>query len=348
MGLESMPYMALGNTHKGMTQIVMSPNANTFSYSEWLGTQKDEIVEAAYQNGRRSVARHVLETNALCLESHIQTPTVRSLGFFSEFVNISGSSRLEQKLLAVKNPVAFGALVYSSTKKLTSRLGAKVSYYRPSGFVGLELAERGLLNRKKFVVDYNSKACTDYADEFEYEIKALKKNIEAINSRLECINSIDLGMDTGLVRAAVTDVLQAYHSYIYQNVRSGLLYTIIEDNWLARKMPEAQKFANKILDFYEYAETNGIVLSVGYPRYHEATGFDCMKTSIDKLSVDQYALYSEVFSLMKGKAIHSSAGKRYQLGYVIPQMEYARLMNKDLSELINRLDKLGSLRKMKI
>lgn len=347
MGLESLPHMALGNTKRGMTQVVVGNNTNAYSYSDWLSSQKDEIIEAAYQNGRRAVSRHVIETNGLCYASHIHTPTVRSLGFFSVFENISGSDRQEQKLLAVRNPVGFGALVYLSTQKLVSKLGARVAYYAPSKSVGLELAEKGLLNRSKFSIDYKSKACIDYANEFESQIKSLENILKAISRHLDIIDNSRLKTESSGVGQAVGDILQTYHACMNKNVRNGLTYTVIEDEWLAKKIPVAKNFASQLLLLYRYAEKHNIRFTTNYPRYNEVDGFNCMKSSVDKLTMDQYALYSEVFALIKGKAVYSSAGNRYQLGYIIPQMEYAKMMNKDLSAVLQQLNSMSSLKKIK-
>lgn len=343
MGLESLPHLALGNTQKGMTQIVMSPNQGGYSYSDWLGTQKDELMEAAYQHGRRSVAKHVSETNALCYASRIHAPSVKSLEYFSEFENISGSVKKEQKLLAVKNPVGFGALVYSATKTLVSKFGAKVSYYAPSEFVGLELAEKGLLDRSKFHINYNSQDCTNYADNFEYELRMAAKNIEAISAILECLDTGALKSGGAAVNKAISDVLEAYHSSIGNNVRKGLSYTVIEDAWLAKRVRSSQKLANQLLVLYRYAERHKIQFDTKYPRYNDEDGVKCMKNSVDRLTIDHYALYSEIFTLIKAKAICSSAGKKYQLGYIIPQMQYITTINKDLSNLLKKLNSMNSL-----
>lgn len=346
MGLESLPHLALGNTTKGLTQVVVGSNTPQYSYSDWLSDQGSAIKENAYQNRRYATARYVQKMNALCRKSSVFSPTIKSLSYFSEAENIVGHQRKEQKLLPVKNPVAFGAAVYETTKKLVSSLGANISYYAPSEFVGLEMAEKGLLIKDSLNINFNSNVCAQYADSYEALFTNVQTLLLQVDSSLKSIDSEVLQIEDQFVAELVADVIEYYHSSVSLNVETGLSYTIIEDAWLNNKIPVSVNFAEKMLALYSYAEKHSLNYQTPYPVYKEAVAEKCMKEQVTRMSVDHYALYSEVFGELRTKEVVASSGKIYQLGYTIPHMVYMSILVEDLKIFQQKLNTLTSLEEL--
>lgn len=343
MGLESLPHLALGNTTKGMTQVVVGNGAPQHSYSDWLSDQAEGIKENAHQNSRYATARYVQNINALCRKSSVFTPTIKSLSYFSEVDGIVGARRKEQKLLPVKNPVAFGAAVYETAKNLSSAFGANISYYAPSDFVGLEMAEKGLLIEESLNINYKSTACTEYANKYESVFSDLNDLLKKTSSILKVLSKGVLNVDIDIVGEAVCDVIDAYNSSVRVSIETGLSYTIIEDAWLKKRVGASTELAEKMLQLYTYAEAHSLVYKTPYPNYKKEAAEVCMKRQVTQMSVDHYALYSEVFSRMRTEEVVSSAGNVYQIGYMIPHMVYMSILMEDLRLFKRKIETLESL-----
>ena len=346
MGLESLPHLALGNTTKGLTQVVVGSSTPQYSYSDWLSDQGSAIKDNAYQNKRYATAKYVQKMNAICRKSSVFSPTIKSLGYFSEVVDIVGHQRQEQRLLPVKNPVAFGAAVYETTKNLVSSLGANIRYYAPSEFVGLEMAEKGLLIKDSLNINFNSNICTQYADSYEALFSSVQELLEQLDSSLKSINSEVLQIEDEFVTELVADVIEYYHSSVKVSVETGLAYTILEDAWLNKKVPASARFGEKMLALYSYAEKHSLSYQTPYPIYKEAIAEKCMKEQVTRMSVDHYALYSEVFGELRTKEVVASSGNRYQLGYTIPHMVYISILAEDLKTFQQKINTLASLEEL--
>lgn len=334
MGLESLPHLALGNTKKGLTNIVIggnNDNSNGLSHTEWLIKQKEDIKEQAYQTGRGFIAAHTRTINAMCKASSEFSPTLKSLAYFSDIDNLTSRNRQSQVLMNTKNPVGFGAMVYKETQNLVSDLGGRVSYHRPSEFVGLEFAKKGLLVKKSFYIDYNSQAAVRVADEHESKLGQLDYLFESINTALSGITAEALAANNELVASAVIEVLDLYHLYIKASVEAGISCTAIEDRWLNKKIPAARDFAPKLLDMYSYAEKYQLAYNTPYPSYKSSEGDLRVLSEFNRTNPTQYALYSEIFDYIKAKAVISTIGNRYQLGHLISQNTYMQALIEDLT-----------------
>lgn len=333
MGLESLPHLALGNTKKGLTQIVIGQNesnADKGEAAQWLVNQKDDIKEQAYQTGRSFIASHTKTMNKICEESHLYSPTLKSLEYFSEVSGLISAHRESLKILKVKNPVAFGAEVFKSTKMVVSNLGARVSYYAPSKIVGLEAAKKGMLVKDSFFIDCEGQAAVEYANASEANMEKLNLLIGEINYQIKGLNKEALSVNKPFVADAVEMVLDLYHLFMRESVESGLSHTIIEDILLNKKIYHARDFAPKMIELYDYAEKYGVVYDTPYPSYDPIKAELLVKQELEKTTTKEYALYSEIFDHIKAKAITSSSGNRYQIGYLIPQNIYISRMIKDL------------------
>lgn len=340
MGLESLPHLALGNTKKGLTQIVIGQNegsSNKGETAQWLVNQKDDIKEQAYQTGRSFIAGHTKTMNKVCEASYLYSPTLKSLEYFSEVSGLISAHRDSLKILRVKNPVCFGAEVFKSTKTVVGRLGARVSYYAPSKIVGLEAAKKGMLIKDSFFIDYNSQAATDYANESEANIQKLNSLIGEINYQMKGLNKEALSVNKPFVADAVELVLDLYHLFMRESVETGLSHTIIEDVLLNRKIYHARDFAPKMLELYDYAERYGVVYETAYPSYVASKAELVVKEELEKTTEKEYALYSEIFDHIKANIVNSSSGNRYQMGYLIPQNIYINRMIKDLEVFRNQI-----------
>ena len=350
MGLESLPHLALGNTKKGLTQIVMSPNGGGQSgeTAQWLVDQKDDIKEQAYQTGRSFIAKHTKTMNKMCLESYLHVPTIKSLEYFSEIRGLITPYRESLKLLTVKNPISFGATVFQTTKEVVRDLGARVSYYPPSEIVGLEAAKKGMLVKDSFIIDYNSHEAVNYADLSEANINRLDSVIEAINYQMKGLNDEALSINEDFVAEAVITVLDLYHLFTRANVKAGLTYTVIEDKWLNKKSYSARDFAPKMMELYDYAERNNLVYETPYPSYEENEACISVNNELAKTTAKERALYTEVFDHIKAKAVVSSNGKRYQLGHLIPQNIYIDRLVGDLEKFLFCITDEEALTKLRL
>lgn len=341
MGLESLPHLALGNTKKGMTQIVMSPHGNGgegSSHAQWLSDQKDDIKEQAYQAGRGFVAQHTKSMNKICYESHTYIPTIKSLEYFSETRGLITPYRESLKLLTVKNPISFGATVFQVTKLIIGDLGARVSYYAPSKVVGLEAAKKGMLVKDSFFIDYSASAAVEYADWSEQNLNRLDNVIASINYLIKGLDEEALASNEPFIDEAVSAVLGLYHLFTRDNVKAGLTYTVIEDVWLNKKIPAARDLAPKMMELYDYAERKGIVYETPYPSYQPHEAELSINEEMSYTTTKEHALYSEVFDHIKAKAVVSSAGNRYQMGHLIPQNIYANRLIDDLEAFHRQLE----------
>lgn len=343
MGLESLPHLALGNTTKGLTQVVVGSSAPQYSYSDWLQDQASSIKENAYQNSRYATARYVQKMNAICKKSSVFSPTIKSLAYFSEVDGLLSSHREEQKLIPVKNPVAFGAMVYKATQELASSLGADISYYAPSEFVGLEMAEKGLLVENSLNINFKSIACRQYADSYEAAFVELQKLIVQISRKLEVLTTELLLNGDSYVEGLVAEIIEAYNYSIQSSVEAGLSYTILEDVWLNKKMSVSKRLGRKMTELFSYAEDRKLEYKTAYPNYKESVAESCMKENITSMSVEHYALYSEVFGKLRTKEVTATSGKTYQIGYTIPHMVYMKTLVKDLGMFEKRLSVMESL-----
>lgn len=343
MGLEALPHLALGNTTKGMTQVVVGDTSQQYSYSDWLSDQAGNIKENAYQNQRYATAKYVQKMNDICRRSSVFSPTIKSLGYFSEIDNITGHNRSEQRLIPTKNPVAFGAVVYETTKSLLAALGADLRYYAPSEFVGLEMAEKGLLIKESLNINYSSNTCTQYADSYEAAFNELNTVFGEISALLDGLSNEALEIESDFVAEAVSEVIEAYNSSVRVSVEIGLSYTLIEDVWLNKKLPKSRPVGSKINDLYSYAERHRLTYATPYPNYKASAAESCMKEQVTRMSVEHYALYSEVFGEVRTKEVVASSGKSYQLGYIIPHMVYMSILTEDLKVFVSRLEMIESL-----
>lgn len=348
MGLESLPHLALGNTKKGLTQIVISPDGGHGSgqgnsTAQWLVDQKDDIKEQAYQTGRSVIARHTKSMNKICHDSHLYVPTIKSLEYFSEVQGLITPYRESLKLLTVKNPVSFGASVFQSTKNIVRDLGARVSYYAPSETVGLEAAKKGMLIKNDFLIDYESKEAVRLADETEGRLHKLNLIIESINYQLKGFTREALEAELGLVNEAVEAVLDLYHLFTRTNVEAGLTYTVIEDVWLNKKIVSARAFAPKMMALYDYAEKHRIVYETPYPNYNAQKAEASVRNELSKTNLKEHALYTEVFDYVKARAVTSSTGNKHQLGHLIPQNIYMDRLISDLEVFLHHIKGIASL-----
>lgn len=341
MGLESLPYLALGNTKKGMTKIVMSPDGENSGESnnsgQWLVNQKNDIKYGLWQTGQAAFATHTKSLNKICYESHIYSPTIKSLEYFSEVTGLISSHRESLKLLTVKNPISFGSSVLRSTKKVVRELGGRVSYYAPSGIVGLESAKKGMLVRDSFFVDYNSKKAIDYADKSEAKLNTLDMIIKSINDHIDEVVEATVDGSSPTIADAVSVVLDLYHLSIQDSVKAGLTYTVIEDVWLNKKIYHARDFAPKMLALYEYAEKNSVIYSTPYPSYDPVKGELSANKELSLSDSKERALYTEVFDCIKGKVVTSTSGNRYQMGHLIPQNLYLDRLILDLERFLSHI-----------
>lgn len=329
MGLESLPHLALGNTKKGMTQIVIGGDSGSndgLSHAEWFIKQKDDIKEQAHETGRHLVARHIKTINSMCKASSKFLPTINSLAYFSEIEELTSPRRRSKVLMSTKNPVGFGAMVYEESRNTIYQLGGRASYYAPSEFVGLEFAKKGLLIKKKFKIDWQSNEARNYADAYERNLKELDLVIEGINSTLAAFTREALASESDIVRDAVSVVLEGYHVYMKECVENGLNYTAIEDKWLNKKIVSARAFAPTMMRLYEYAESNKVIYETAYPSYKNEAGERFMNEQLNKTNENQYALYSEVFENIKAKSVTSSLGNKYQVGHIISQNTYVKTL----------------------
>lgn len=341
MGLESLPHLALGNTKKGMTQIVMSPHGGSgegSSNSQWLSDQKDEIKDQAYQAGRAFVAQHTKSMNKVCYDSHAYIPTIKSLEYFSEIRGLITPYRESLKLLTVKNPISFGATVFQVTKLVIGDLGARVSYYAPSKTVGLESAKKGMLIKDSFFIDYSANAAVEYADWSEQNLTRLNNVIASISYLIRELDEEALESNNPIVVDAVSAVLNLYHLFTKNNVVAGLTYTIIEDVWLNKKIPAARDLAPKMMELYDYAERKGIKYETPYPNYQQHEAELSIGEEMSYTTPKEHALYLEVFDHIKAKAVISTAGNRYQMGHLIPQNIYVNRLIDDLEVFQNQLE----------
>lgn len=343
MGLESLPHLALGNTTKGMTQVVVGDTSQQYSYSDWLSDQAGSIKENARQNQRYATAKYVQKMNDICRKSSVFSPTIKSLGYFSEVDNITGYYREEQRLIPTKNPVAFGAAVYETTKSLVAALGVDIRYYAPSEFVGLEMAEKGLLIKESLSIDYNSNTCTQYVDSYENAFNELNAVFSRISLLLEGLGEEVLEIESDFVAEAVCEAIEAYNSSVRVSVETGLSYTLIEDVWLNKKLPKSRAVGAQLNNLYSYAERHSLTYTTPYPSYKAAAAESCMKEQVTRMSMEHYALYSEVFGEVRTKEVVASSGKSYQLGYIIPHMVYMSILTEDLKVFASRLEMIETL-----
>lgn len=354
MGLESLPHLALGNTKKGMTPIVIGGNDGNndgLSHAEWFIKQKDDIKEQAHETGRHLVARHTKTINSMCKASSKFLPTINSLAYFSDIEELTSHRRQSKVLMSTKNPVGFGAMVYEEARSTIYQLGGRASYYAPSEFVGLEFAKKGLLIKSKFKIDWHSSEARDYADAYELNLKELDLVIEDINSVLAAFTSEALASKSDIVRDAVAVVLDVYHVYMKENVEAGLNYTAIEDKWLNKKIVSARAFAPAMMRLYDYAESNKVVYETTYPSYKNKAGEDFMNKQLAKTNENQYALYSEVFENIKAKSVTSSLGNKYQVGHIISQNTYIKKLMAKLKGFHGYIEsnwEVESLRKISV
>jgi hypothetical protein len=333
MGLESLPHLALGNTKKGMTQIVIGGDGGSndgLSHAEWFIKQKDDIKEQAHETGRHLVARHTKTINSMCKASSKFLPTINSLAYFSEIEELTSSRRQSKVLMSTKNPVGFGAMVFEEARNTIYQLGGRASYYAPSDFVGLEFAKKGLLIKNKFKINWSSNEAGNYADAYEYNLKELDSVIADINFVLAAFTNEALASKQDVVRDAVEKVLDAYHVYMKEGVEAGISYTAIEDKWLNKKIVSARAFAPVMMGLYDYAESNEVAYDTAYPSYKNKAGEDFMNEQLAKTNENQYALYSEVFENIKAKSVTSSSGNKYQVGHIISQNAYMKKLIIDL------------------
>lgn len=349
MGLDLLPHLALGNTKKGVTNIVIGDagtGGNRRDTGEWLQQQKEDIVESAREVAQAAIVQHVKTINKACVDSSLYTPTLKSLSYFSELDNLVSDRREAQRLIATKNPVAFGAVVYEATKHLMNAFGVELFYHAPSEFVGLEFAKKGLLLKERFFIDYTSKACVTYANTFETSLRRLDFAIVNINWKIRFLQGSIFDSYNKVVADAVSGVLDMYHKFIQSSVRAGVSYTAIEDIWLNKNVEAARSFAPQLLELYNYAEKHSIQYDTPYPSYDADYAEDYMRQTVGGTEPSEYALYSEIFTHIKTEAITATSGTVYQLGYLIPQFVYVDYLMDSLDGFLGELDGLQELKSL--